>query len=90
MEEILPDIRILEKPTREKGRTWPLYSCQQRWNPKQAITLKHLIAYSNLRMYINLKGMIDMPVIGLHVWGHVYGHDKICDLQTIVACGLFA
>jgi hypothetical protein len=28
-----------------------------------------------LRAYINPKGMIDMPVIDCHVWGHAYGHD---------------
>jgi hypothetical protein len=28
-------------------------------------------------MYINPKGMIDMPVIGHHVWGHAYVHDNI-------------
>jgi len=33
--------------------------------------------YINLRTYINLKGMIDMPVIGHHVWGHAYEHDIV-------------
>jgi len=46
-----------------------LYSHQQSWNLKQAITLKHLIAYNNS------KGMIGMPVTDRHVWGHAYGHD---------------
>jgi hypothetical protein len=32
-----------------------LYNRQQSWNPKQAITLKHLISYGNLWTYINLK-----------------------------------
>jgi hypothetical protein len=54
-----------------------LYICQQSWNPKQAITLKHIIAYSNLRTYINPKGMIGMPVTGHHVWDHAYGHDRV-------------
>jgi hypothetical protein len=53
-----------------------LYNYQQSWNPKQAITLKHLIAYNNLRTYINPKGMIGMPIIDCHVWDHAYGHDK--------------
>ncbi len=47
-----------------------LYSHQQSWNLKQAITLKHLITY------INPKGMIGMPIINHHVWGHAYGHDN--------------
>jgi len=79
--------RKIDKRRKELGL---LYIRQQSWNLKQAITLKHLISYSNLKMFINLKGMIDMPIIGLHVWGHAYEHDKICDLQTVVACGLFA
>jgi hypothetical protein len=53
-----------------------LYSRKQSWNPKQAITLKHLIMYNNLRTYINFKGMIDMPITDRHVWGHAYGHDN--------------
>jgi hypothetical protein len=44
------------------------------WNPKQAITLQHLIVYSNLRTYINPKGTIGMPITGRHVW-HAYEHD---------------
>jgi hypothetical protein len=53
-----------------------LYNRQQSWNPKQAITLKHLIAYNNLRTYINLKGIIGMLVTGCHVWNHAYEHDN--------------
>jgi hypothetical protein len=34
-----------------------LYNYQQSWNPKQAITLKHLIAYNNCKMYINPKSV---------------------------------
>jgi len=33
--------------------------------------------YNNLKTYINLKGMIGMLVIGHHVWGHAYEHDRI-------------
>jgi hypothetical protein len=36
--------------------------------------------YSNLITYINPKNMIDMPVIGCHVWGHAYGHDNCHDV----------
>jgi hypothetical protein len=43
------------------------------YNHKQAITLKDLILYNNLRTYINHEGMINMPVINYHVWGHAYG-----------------
>jgi hypothetical protein len=31
--------------------------------------------YSNLKTYINLKGMIGMPITSRHVWGHAYKHD---------------
>jgi hypothetical protein len=75
MEEILPNKGILKKLTRRE-ELGLLYSYQQSWNPKQAITLKHIISYSNLRTYINPKGMIGMPVTGYHVWGHAYKHDK--------------
>jgi hypothetical protein len=33
--------------------------------------------YNNLRRYINLKGMIGMPVTTRHVWGHAYECDKL-------------
>ncbi len=59
-----------------------LYNHQQSWNPKQAITLKHLIAYNNLRTYINPKSMIGMPVTSHHVWGHAYVHEN--DFNTII------
>jgi hypothetical protein len=36
--------------------------------------------YSNLRMYINPKGMISMLVTGHYVWNHAYGHDKVLTL----------
>ncbi len=65
--------RKINKRREEHGL---LYSHQQSWNPKQAITLKHLITYSNPITYINSKGMIGMPVTDCHVWGHAYGHDK--------------
>ncbi len=84
MEETFPDKGILENLTREGKELGLLYSRQQSWNPKQAITLKHLIAYNNLRTYINLKCMIDMPIIGCLVWGHAYGHDKIIILINIL------
>jgi hypothetical protein len=51
--------RKIDKKREELGL---LYNRQQSWNSKQAITLKHLIAYSNLRTYINPKNMISMPV----------------------------
>jgi hypothetical protein len=58
-----------------------LYNCQQNWNPKQTIILKHIITYNNLQKYINLKayinpkGMIGMPVTDRYVWDHAYRHD---------------
>jgi hypothetical protein len=36
--------------------------------------------YSNLITYINPKNMIDMHVIGCHVWSHAYGHDNYRDV----------
>jgi hypothetical protein len=76
MEETLPNKGILEKLTRE-GKNLTFYTTvNKNWNPKQVITLKHLITYSNVRMYINPKGMIGMPIIGCHVWGHACGHDR--------------
>ncbi len=80
MEETLPDKGILEKTNKKKEELGLLYNCQQSWNPIQAIILKHLIMYSNLITYINPKNMIDMPVIGCHVWGHAYGHDNCHDV----------
>jgi len=71
------NFRKIDKRREELGL---LYTRQQSWNPKQAITLKHLISYNNLRMYINPKGMIGMPIIGRHVWGHAYGHDNCRDV----------
>jgi len=65
--------RKIDKSKEELGL---LYSRQQSWNLKQAITLKHLIMYINLKTYINPKGMIGMPIIGHHVWDHAYGHDN--------------
>jgi hypothetical protein len=44
------------------------------------MTLKHLIAYNNIRMYINLKGMIGMLVTDRHIWGHAYKHDNCHDV----------
>jgi hypothetical protein len=34
-----------------------LYNYQQSWDLKQAITLKHLIRYSDLKTYINPKSV---------------------------------
>jgi hypothetical protein len=31
-------------------------------------------------MYINPKGMINIPVIDRHVWGHAYVHDNYRDV----------
>ncbi len=59
-----------------------IFSCQQSWNLKQTITLKHPITYSNLKTYIDPKGMIGMPVTSHHVWGHAYGHDKLAVEST--------
>jgi len=56
MEETLLDKRILEKLTRE-GKNLAFYTVSTSWKPKQAITLKHIIAYSNLRTYINPKSV---------------------------------
>jgi hypothetical protein len=47
MEENLPHKGILEKLTR-KGKSLALYI-----TVNKAVTLKHLIAYSNLKTYIN-------------------------------------
>ncbi len=57
MEEIILDKGILEKTVKRREEFNLLYNCQQSWNPKQAITLKHFIAYNNLKMYINLKSV---------------------------------
>jgi hypothetical protein len=70
MEETLPNKGILKKPTREGKNLTFFYNCQQSWNPKQAKIVKHLIAYNNLKTYINPKGMIGMLVTSRHVWGH--------------------
>jgi hypothetical protein len=52
--------------------------------------LKHLITYSNLRTYINPKGMIGMPITGRHVWGHAYEHDKASSsINEPNACVIF-
>jgi hypothetical protein len=75
MEEIFLDKRILKNIDKRREELGLLYNRQQNWNPKQAIILKHLIAYSNLKMYINPKSMIDMFITSRHVWGHAYGHD---------------
>jgi len=56
MEETLPDKRILGKSTR-KGMSLAFYITATSQNPKQAITLKHLIASNNLKMYINPKSI---------------------------------
>ncbi len=56
MEETLPDKRILGKSTRE-GMNLAFYITTTSRNPKQAITLKHLIISNNLRMYINPKSI---------------------------------
>jgi hypothetical protein len=56
MEEILPNKGIIEKLTRE-GKSLAVYTVVNKRNPKQAITLKHLITYNNLKMYINLKSI---------------------------------
>ncbi len=53
-----------------------LYNLQQSWNPKQAITLKHIITYITLRAYINPKGIIGMPITGHHIWSRAYEHDR--------------
>ncbi len=55
MEETFFDKRILKNKRREELDL--LYNRQQSWNPKQAITLKHLIAYNNLKTYINPKSV---------------------------------
>ncbi len=80
MEKTLPDKGILEKTNKKKEELGLLYNHQQSWNPIQAITLKHLIMYSNLITYINLKNMIDIPIIGCHVWSHAYGHGNYRDV----------
>jgi hypothetical protein len=61
VEEIFPNKRILEKLTKE-GKSLAFYT-----TINKAKTLKHLITCSNLITYINLKSMIDMPIIGCHV-----------------------
>ncbi len=71
-----PCQRNSRKTDKRKEELGLLYSRQQSWNPKQAITLKHLIVYNNLRTYINPKDMIGMPIIDYHVWGHAYKHDN--------------
>jgi hypothetical protein len=64
MEETLPHKGILEKLTRERKNLVFYIAVNKDETLKQAITLKHLTAYSNLKMYINPKGMIGMPIIG--------------------------
>jgi hypothetical protein len=61
MEETLPNKGILEKLTKE-GKSLVFYTIVNK-----AENLKHLIVYNNLRRYINLKGMIGMPVTTRHV-----------------------
>jgi hypothetical protein len=41
--------RNSRKTNKKKEKFSLSYNCQQSWNPKQAITLKYLITYSNLR-----------------------------------------
>jgi hypothetical protein len=55
MEETFPVKGILEKLTRERKSLAFHTTVIKGWNPKQVITLKHLIVYNNLRVYINLK-----------------------------------
>jgi hypothetical protein len=56
MEETFFDKGILKNNKRREELDL-LYNRQQSWNPKQAITLKHLIAYNNLKTYINPKSV---------------------------------
>jgi hypothetical protein len=63
------DKGIFKKLTRE-GKNLAFYT-----TINKVITLKHLIIYSNLKTYINPKGMIGMPVTNRHVWSHAYEHD---------------
>ncbi len=64
MEKTLPEKIILEKIDKRKEKLGLLYSRQQSWNTKQAITLKYLITYSNLRTYINPNNVN----LTLHAW----------------------
>ncbi len=57
MEETFPDKGILEKLTREKKNLAFYIAINKDETFKQAITLKHLIAYNNLKMYINPKSV---------------------------------
>jgi hypothetical protein len=34
-------------------------------------------------MYINPKGMIGMPLIDFHVWGHAYEHDNNVGITNV-------
>jgi hypothetical protein len=36
-------------------------------------------------MYINPKGMIDMPITNRYVWGHAYEHDKITSKHSYLS-----
>jgi hypothetical protein len=58
MMEETPNKGILEK-LKEKGRFGPFIS--------SSTNLKYLIAYSRLRLYINPKTHMGMPVTGHHV-----------------------
>jgi hypothetical protein len=77
MEETLLDKGILKKTDKRRKEFSFLHNHAQSWNAKQAITLKHLITY------INLKDMINMHVTDDHVWGHAYEHDKTFKLKPI-------
>jgi hypothetical protein len=55
MEETFPNKKNSKKTNKRRKKLDLLNS--RHWNPKQAITLKHLIAYNNIRMYIKLKNV---------------------------------